>query len=82
MSDDDIRESKETLLQDIEKILRFKDEQLHFGQQVCGVINITKMGFVVYSTNNRPRPWFCRIERQFSYVKLLILFTEESFCCF
>uniref|UniRef100_A0A9J8CU99 Myopalladin n=1 Tax=Cyprinus carpio carpio TaxID=630221 RepID=A0A9J8CU99_CYPCA len=33
MSDDDIRESKETLLQDIEKILRFKDEQLHFGQQ-------------------------------------------------
>ncbi|XP_059421606.1 myopalladin isoform X1 [Carassius carassius] len=25
--------SKETLLQDIEKILRFKDEQLHFGQQ-------------------------------------------------
>lgn len=49
MSDDDIRESKETLLQDIEKILRFKDEQLHFGQQVCGVINITKMGFVVYS---------------------------------
>uniref|UniRef100_A0A8C2BR62 Myopalladin n=1 Tax=Cyprinus carpio TaxID=7962 RepID=A0A8C2BR62_CYPCA len=47
MSDDDIRESKETLLQDIEKILRFKDEQLHFGQQVCGVINITKMGFVI-----------------------------------
>uniref|UniRef100_A0A673FPZ3 Myopalladin-like n=1 Tax=Sinocyclocheilus rhinocerous TaxID=307959 RepID=A0A673FPZ3_9TELE len=34
MSDDDIRESKETLLQDIEKKLRFKDEQLHFGQQV------------------------------------------------
>uniref|UniRef100_A0A671RB52 Myopalladin n=1 Tax=Sinocyclocheilus anshuiensis TaxID=1608454 RepID=A0A671RB52_9TELE len=33
MSDDDIRESKETLLQDIEKKLRFKDEQLHFGQQ-------------------------------------------------
>ncbi|XP_016102496.1 myopalladin [Sinocyclocheilus grahami] len=33
MSDDNIRESKETLLQDIEKKLRFKDEQLHFGQQ-------------------------------------------------
>ncbi|XP_016420901.1 myopalladin-like [Sinocyclocheilus rhinocerous] len=33
MSDDDIRESKETLLQDIEKKLRFKDEQLRFGQQ-------------------------------------------------
>uniref|UniRef100_A0A672STA6 Myopalladin n=1 Tax=Sinocyclocheilus grahami TaxID=75366 RepID=A0A672STA6_SINGR len=33
MSDDDIRESKETLLQDIEKKLQFKDEQLRFGQQ-------------------------------------------------
>uniref|UniRef100_A0A8C1AVK1 Ig-like domain-containing protein n=1 Tax=Cyprinus carpio carpio TaxID=630221 RepID=A0A8C1AVK1_CYPCA len=33
MSDDDIRGSKEALLQDIEKKLRFKDEQLHFGQQ-------------------------------------------------
>uniref|UniRef100_A0A8C2BPR2 Myopalladin n=1 Tax=Cyprinus carpio TaxID=7962 RepID=A0A8C2BPR2_CYPCA len=39
MSDDDIRESKETLLQDIEKILRFKDEQLHFGQQEYKVSN-------------------------------------------
>ncbi|XP_026133568.1 myopalladin-like isoform X2 [Carassius auratus] len=33
MSDDDIRGSKEALLQDIEKKLRFKDEHLHFGQQ-------------------------------------------------
>uniref|UniRef100_A0A8C1TZP0 Myopalladin n=1 Tax=Cyprinus carpio TaxID=7962 RepID=A0A8C1TZP0_CYPCA len=33
MSDDDIRGSKEALLQDIEKKLRFKDEQLHFGKQ-------------------------------------------------
>ncbi|KAK9964886.1 hypothetical protein ABG768_006018 [Culter alburnus] len=33
LSDDDIRESKETLLQDIEKKLRFKDEPLRFGQQ-------------------------------------------------
>ncbi|XP_043111630.1 myopalladin isoform X2 [Puntigrus tetrazona] len=33
MSDDDIRESKESLLQDIEKKLRFKDEQLRYGQQ-------------------------------------------------
>ncbi|XP_058650846.1 myopalladin isoform X2 [Onychostoma macrolepis] len=33
MSDDDIRESKETLLQDIEKKLQFKNEQLSFGQQ-------------------------------------------------
>ncbi|XP_050982311.1 myopalladin isoform X2 [Labeo rohita] len=33
MTDDDIRESKETLLQDIEKKLRFRDDQLRFGQQ-------------------------------------------------
>ncbi|XP_073690642.1 myopalladin-like [Garra rufa] len=33
MSDDDIRESKETLLQDIEKKLRLRDDQLRFGQQ-------------------------------------------------
>lgn len=68
MSDDDIRESKETLLQDIEKKLQFKDEQLRFGQQVCGVINITKMGFVVYSTNSRPRPCFCGIDRHSSVI--------------
>lgn len=43
MTDDDIRESKETLLQDIEKKLRFRDDQLRFGQQVRGDINITKM---------------------------------------
>ncbi|CAM4728093.1 unnamed protein product [Leuciscus chuanchicus] len=33
MSDSDLRESRETLLQDIEKKLRFRDEPLHFGQQ-------------------------------------------------
>ncbi|XP_077073472.1 myopalladin isoform X2 [Siphateles boraxobius] len=33
MSDSELRESRETLLQDIEKKLRFKDEPLHFGQQ-------------------------------------------------
>ncbi|KAK7149071.1 hypothetical protein R3I93_013163 [Phoxinus phoxinus] len=33
MSDSDLRESRETLLQDIEKKLRFKDEPFHFGQQ-------------------------------------------------
>ncbi|XP_039504401.1 myopalladin [Pimephales promelas] len=33
MSDSELRESKETLLQDIEKTLRFKDEPHHFGQQ-------------------------------------------------
>lgn len=43
MSDDDIRGSKEALLQDIEKKLRFKDEQLHFGQQVHGVIKTTEI---------------------------------------
>lgn len=68
MSDDDIRESKETLLQDIEKKLQYKDEQLRFGQQVCGVINITKMGFVVYGTNSWPRPCFCRIDRHSSVI--------------
>lgn len=41
MSDSDLRESRETLLQDIEKKLRFKDEPFHFGQQVQRVINIT-----------------------------------------
>lgn len=34
MSEDDIRDSRETLLKDIEKKLRFKDEPLRFGQQV------------------------------------------------
>ncbi len=65
MSDDDIRVSKETLLHDIEKKLQFKDEQLRFGQQVCG---ITRMGFVVYSTNSRPRPCFSRIDRHNSVI--------------
>lgn len=39
MSDDDIRESKETLLQAIEKKLQFKDEPLRFGQQVLYVVS-------------------------------------------
>ncbi|XP_057183523.1 myopalladin-like isoform X1 [Triplophysa rosa] len=33
MSEDDIRDSRETLLKDIEKKLRFKNESLRFGQQ-------------------------------------------------
>uniref|UniRef100_A0A8C2J9M1 Myopalladin n=1 Tax=Cyprinus carpio TaxID=7962 RepID=A0A8C2J9M1_CYPCA len=41
MSDDDIRGSKEALLQDIEKKLRFKDEQLHFGKQVHGEYKVS-----------------------------------------
>lgn len=34
MSEDDIRDSRETLLQDIEKKLQLKNESFRFGQQV------------------------------------------------
>ncbi|XP_055025429.2 myopalladin [Misgurnus anguillicaudatus] len=39
MSDDDIRDSRETLLKDIEKKLRFTNESLRFGQQEYKVSN-------------------------------------------
>ncbi len=80
MSDDDIRESRETLLQDIEKKLRFKDEQLRFGQQVWGVINIAWVSLCIVGLGHALAGLTDTI--QLYNVAHLLFFTEERFCCF
>lgn len=51
-STEDIRESKEILLQDIEKKLRFKDDTPHFAhQQVLGSVRLCSSALIEWLMN-------------------------------